>query len=147
MGYREKHGNCNVPPRQTALGNWVGKQRCLHKKGWLSQERTTELHSIGFSWNTDREKDDDERWQERFNDLVLYKEENGDCGVPFNEGALGLWVAKQRKLHKNGKLSHDRTTQLESIEFSWVIRKKYEDKLWKDRFDELIVYKEKNGNY
>ena len=39
------------------------------------------------------------KWDERYEELKLYKETNGHCKVPQNEanGALGKWVKLQRK--------------------------------------------------
>ena len=80
-------------------------------------------------------------WQERFNELVLYKEKNGNCNVPRSQGALGRWVNKQRTKYKKGKLSRECTSQLEGEGFNWS-----KEKPWKERFDELVAYKERNGN-
>ena len=48
----QKHGDCNVPSKQGALGNWVNHQRNFFKKGKLAKERTIQLESIGFHWGT-----------------------------------------------------------------------------------------------
>ena len=143
--YKEKKGNCNVPRSQGVLGNWAQDQRQFYKKGKLSQERITQLESIGFNWGT-RKKNKDKPWEERFNELVVFKEKNGNCNVPRSQGVLGNWVHDQRQFYKNGKLSQERITQLESIGFNWGTRKKNEDKQWSARLNELVVYNEKNGN-
>ena len=81
-------------------------------------------------------------WEKKFNELVLYKEKNGNCNVPQSQGRLGRWVHDQRTNYTKGKLSRERTTQLEGVGFNWGIK----DKPWEESFDELVVYKEKNGN-
>ena len=59
-----------------------------------------------------------ETWEENFNELAVYKEENGTCSVPQRQGALGTWVHNQRQSHKKGKLSQERTTQLKGVGFN-----------------------------
>ena len=75
--FKENNGNCNVPQRQSALGIWVSRQRQYHKNGKLSQKRITQLEGIGFSWGEQNQI----QWEERFKDLVAYKEKNGKCSV------------------------------------------------------------------
>ena len=88
----------------------------------------------------------DKLWEERFNELVAYKEVNGNCNVPRSQGALGLWVDTQRTTYKRGKLSQERTAQLEGIVFNWGTQREEEIKPWEERFNELAAYKEKNGD-
>ena len=116
--YKEKKGNCNVPRSQGVLGNWVHDQRQFYKNGKLSQERITQLESIGFNWGT-RKKNEDKQWSARLNELVVYNEKNGNCNVPSKQGKLGNWVHQQRQLYKKGNLSQERTAQLEGIGFVW----------------------------
>ena len=117
--YKQKTGNCNVPQKQGGirdmLGTWVKNQRHKYKKGQLAQERVAQLEGIEFEWSSNVEQ-----WRERFNELTEYKERNGNCNVPqrgFKE--LGRWVSTQRTFYKQGKLSQERTTQLEDIGFVW----------------------------
>ncbi|EJK45323.1 hypothetical protein THAOC_36066 [Thalassiosira oceanica] len=135
--YREKHGDCNVPQSQGPLGDWVNRQRQRYKRGKLSRERLDLLESIGFVWEPL-----DEAWMARFDELVDFKNEHGDCNVPDSQGPLGAWVNYQRQCYKEGKMSQERIQFLESIGFVW-------DQLeqdWSDRFDELKNYKDENGD-
>ena len=98
------------------------------------------LESIGFEWEPI-----DEAWIARFNELVDFKSENGDCNVPRKQGSLGMWVGTQRMTYKKGKLSQDRIGLLESIGFEWVLREQTEpkpswkyDEQWKTRYTELV---------
>ena len=50
----------------------------------------------------------------RFDELVDFKNENGDCNVPQSQGPLGMWVGTQRQLYKNGNLSQERVDFLEA---------------------------------
>ena len=44
----------------------------------LTRERVEKMNSIGFVWNSNRRRQD---FDELFQKLVEYKEENGDCMV------------------------------------------------------------------
>lgn len=101
-------------------------QRKSHNKGKLSQDCTIQLEDIGFNWGAQKKKSNAEQWEERYNELAAYKEENDTCNVPSNQGALGIWVQTQRQLHKNGKLSRKHTGQLEGIRFVWKLRSRPE---------------------
>ena len=82
-------------------------------------------------------------WEERRNELILYKEKNGNYNVPQRrKSGLGVWVHRQRQSHRKGKLSQKHTTQLEDIGFSW----NKTTKEWENRFKDLDAYKQKNGN-
>ena len=87
-------------------------------------------------------------WNTRFNQLVLFKEENGHCRVP-RKHQLGIWVMNQRAIYnkkKEGKLSPEQISRLNGIEFKWELQKKGNQVSWDARFDQLVEYKEKNGN-
>jgi len=114
--YQKKNGNCNVPAKQGKLGKWVDHQRQFYKKGKLSQERIVQLESIDFNWTVLP------KWEERLKDLAAYQQKNGNCNVSSKDGALGNWVSDQRKCFKKGKLSLERTTQLEGIGFAWKLK-------------------------
>jgi len=144
VAYKEKNGNCNVPQKRD-FGRWVHNQRQLYTKGKLSQERTAQLECIGFEWAVEVQQ----HWEERFTELVSYKEKNGNCNVPKREGALGIWVSNQRSMYKKGKLSQERTTQLEGINFNWSMREHSSEsnaKQWGKQYVELVDYNKKNGN-
>jgi superfamily II DNA or RNA helicase len=118
--YKEEKGDFKVPsiykPHQE-LAYWVTVQRRSYKNGTLSDEQIARLTKIGFPLDAYNEV-----WENRLNDLLLYKEQYGDCRVPnrFAENkSLGVWVANQRSLYGKGKLSSERIAQLESIGFCW----------------------------
>ena len=137
--YRDKHGDCNVPAEsQGPLGGWANRQRQSFKKGELSRKRVGLLESIGFVWDPT-----DEAWTARFDELVDFKNDNGDCNVPRSQGSLGKWANTQRQSYKKGKLSQERIDLLESIGFIWDLKERRE---WLDVFDELTKYKAANGD-
>ena len=137
VDFKCENGDCNVPSRQGPLGVWVGFQRQYYKKGKLSQERVDLLDSIGFSWEPF-----DEAWTTRFDELVDFKNDHGDCNVPQGQGSLGMWVNRQREEFKAGRLSEERIARLESIGFVWDML----EQEWLERFGELTKYKTVNGD-
>jgi superfamily II DNA or RNA helicase len=139
LAYKAEHGNCNVPQRwKTNLGTWASTQKQAMKSGQLQPEKIFKLDEIGFIWEAL-----DTQWADRFNELMAYKTEYGDVDVPIKwPSGLGMWASTQRRAEKNGELSIERKTQLDSIGFEW-------DKLdsrWECRYKELIAYKTAHGN-
>jgi len=120
---------CEIP----GLGDWVTSQRQQYQeytKGRptpLTKQRKELLDEIGFQFRIRNRPE----WSSKYEELLTYKESNGDTRVPqhYKENkALGKWVAKQReqyKLHKKGKhsfLTPDRLEKLNIIGFVWSVR-------------------------
>jgi hypothetical protein len=141
--YRENNGHCNVPhlcSKNPKLGKWVHKQRQKRKNNQLSEEQIRRLDQIGLIWNPS-----DSTWEEKFAELLIYKEINGHCNVPNHwskNQQLGEWVANQRAFRKKGLLSEERIQRLTQIGFVWNIL----DAAWEQKFAELLTYKEINGH-
>ncbi len=86
-------------------------------------------------------------WDERYGQLIAYKQAHGDCNVP--EGwkvnpKLAIWCQTQRRIFKNRvyKLSSDRINRLEQLGFVW-------DPLevaWEEMFAALTAYKQAHGD-
>ena len=117
--YKAKHGDCIVPQRQGQLGTWVSNQRFNYKEGKLSQDRVNRLNGIDFKWAL-VEKGPNVPWKTRFDQLVQYKTNHGNCIVPQRQGPLGNWVHTQRKAYMAGSLSQDRIDRLNGIGFNWT---------------------------
>jgi len=126
--YKEEHGSCMVPQRfkmedGMKLGAWVNIQRSAYSKGTLSKECKQRLKGLGFVWDSQNAE-----WDENCGRLVKYKEEHGNCLVPWKfemkDGMkLGHWVTTQRKTYSKGTLSKKRTRRLEKLGFVWEIRR------------------------
>ena len=58
-------------------------------------------------------------WQEKYEQLKQYIQENGDANVPQRHSALGKWVRSQRERKGLGKLSNERIKLLDEIGFIW----------------------------
>ena len=84
-------------------------------------------------------------WDEKFGELLAYRQENGHCNVPKRykpNPALGTWVLTMRQARKTGKLTTERKQRLEQVGFVW-------DSLeseWERRFEELLAFREAQGH-
>ena len=84
-------------------------------------------------------------WDERYGQLIAYKQTHGDCNVPAqwkDDSKLGRWCSHQRSIYNSNKLSPDRITRLEQLGFVW-------DPLaaaWEEMFAALATYKQIHGD-
>jgi hypothetical protein len=121
--FKEQYGHCDVPRSFTKgrLGSWLCLQRAEARKGQLDTRRVHKLLSIGVTWG----KNFDQRWEERFLLLKVFKEKHGHCHVPLSESIeLKGWVRKQRTFQKNGTLLPARKAKLDAIGLAWVGEKR-----------------------
>ena len=96
-----------------------------------------------------------DRWNSMFERLKEYKKRYGNTNVPknYDGGApsLGNWVAKQRfefmvyqnTNGKEGQITLDRITKLESIGFLWELRRQEWEERWQTMFAELKIFQKK----
>mmetsp|Transcript_46493 Transcript_46493/g.149167 ORF Transcript_46493/g.149167 Transcript_46493/m.149167 type:complete len:430 (-) Transcript_46493:27-1316(-) len=112
--YKSNKGDCNVPMKEGALGTWVVAQRVAFNNGTLDRARQDALEEMGFEWDPRAAA-----WERSRAELAVYKSNEGDCNVPWNEGALGTWVVAQRVAFNNGTLDRARQDALEEMGFEW----------------------------
>jgi hypothetical protein len=133
--FRKEKGHCQVPhcyPKNPSLARWVKRQRYQHKlktegkPSTMTDERIGQLEKIGFIWDSHSSA-----WEERFNELRVFRERAGHCNVPSNfpdNPPLATWVKCQRRQYKlfwQGKTSNinlHRIEQLHEVGFEWVLR-------------------------
>jgi len=136
LTYKKENGDCRVPrlyAKNTKLGEWVTDQRrqwkakADGKPSMITDERKAKLDEVGFVWRV-RDRAD---WNDRYEQLLAFKKENGHCVVPqhyTSNRALGKWVAKQReqyrffKENKHSFLTEERIDLLKSVGFVWQIK-------------------------
>mmetsp|Transcript_33827 Transcript_33827/g.64406 ORF Transcript_33827/g.64406 Transcript_33827/m.64406 type:complete len:566 (-) Transcript_33827:105-1802(-) len=134
--YKNEHGDVRVPRLYTKnpkLGEWVTDQRRQWKSkmdgkpNLMTEDRKAKLDEVGFVWKV-RDRAD---WNDRYEQLLEFKKENGHCIVPQHytrNRALGKWVAKQReqyRFYREGKhsfLTEERIDLLKSVGFVWQIK-------------------------
>mmetsp|Transcript_21754 Transcript_21754/g.32135 ORF Transcript_21754/g.32135 Transcript_21754/m.32135 type:complete len:224 (-) Transcript_21754:37-708(-) len=135
--FRQKHKHCNIPKRykpDPPFARWAQRQRYHYhmfvagKPCPMTQERVEMLDDLDFIWQVK-----EATWLERFNELVLYKKDYGNCDVPTTYDAnhtLATWVRFQRRqyrLYMQGKpsyLTETRIAKMEMIQFEWKPKKK-----------------------
>lgn len=86
-------------------------------------------------------------WKDYYSELVIYKEEHGDCDVPAlyeKNQSLSNWVHYQRTLFKYDTLSKDQVKMLDDIGFVWEIS--HDDASWYTYYNSLVSYKWENGD-
>eukprot|EP00804_Cyclotella_cryptica_P001451 CCRYP_003693-RB/>CCRYP_003693-RB protein AED:0.07 eAED:0.07 QI:443/1/1/1/1/1/5/555/509 len=159
--YQAEVGHCDVPiDHPGGLGIWCATQRESYKfeKASMPKERIEALDALGFTWSRwghQRSKARKDAWDKKFDELVEYKNANGDCNISQydeNNRQLGKWAKNQRyeyrRYHNKGlgqsRISRDRIDKLESIGFQW--RLKPEKITWDQRFEALKKYKEEYGH-
>lgn len=144
LNFKKENGHCLVPhtfPSKPHLARWVKRQRRQYKlrqegnkNSTMTVERIKILNDIGFVWDSH-----EVIWNERFTQLVAYKQRVGHCRVPSyckECPQLASWVKCQRRQYKlfweEGKgssMNMDRIKLLNSIGFIWEVhpgRKKKE---------------------
>lgn len=106
--------------------------------------------------SSSRTRSYDQRWKARFQDLVKYKLQHGDCIVPksYKDKGLHSWVRKQRILKKDFDLglaseesmTQERVNALQSVGFSWVVGHQSNHAQWEANFQQLVVFKSQYGH-
>jgi hypothetical protein len=134
--FKTTFGHCFVDPEQSkVLFHWAKHQRYQHKlksagrHTTLTDERQQQLDDLGFVWDSH-----DALWEQRFNELLAYKEENGHTNVPvqYSENEpLGVWVKSQQRHYwgykknpdqKKSAVKERRYKRLDEIRFQWNLR-------------------------
>jgi len=99
------------------LGSWVANQRSRTKQ--LTDKQIKRLDDLDFVWNKR-----DYQWEEGINHLVAYKNEFGDCLVPFqfksNGYGLGNWVRNQRA--RKEQLTDEQIKRFDDLGFVWKVK-------------------------
>jgi hypothetical protein len=130
VAFRNAKGHCLVPlkyPELPSLAHWIRRQRYQHrlkydgKHSSMTDEREATLEALGFIWDSHGAT-----WEERWNELVAFKDQFGHCHVPAcypENQKLSVWVKFQRqqfKLLSTGKRSrygHERVSKLLHLGF------------------------------
>lgn len=146
--YYHAYGNLLVPNRYKtesgfALGQWVSVRRQKYLDGELTAEQIGQLESIGMVWDAVSA-----RWEKGYAEAAAYYAANGNLETPAkyvaSSGvALGSWLATQRRLYQEGKLSADKVNRLEKIGMDWSDR---HDRSWQKYYAAAVQYYQANGN-
>ena len=145
--YYKENGDLLIPisyitEDKIKLGSWINTQRYNYKESKLSDDQISLLEKIGMVWNTF-----EAQWNECYDLAKKYYSKNGNLLIPISyitedNNKLGLWIASQRSLYRENKLSKERIELLEKIGMVW-------DSLevqWNEYYYLAVKYYNENGN-
>ncbi len=170
--YTRQHGTACPPVQFTTadgkrLGQWVARQRRLHKTGQLTARREQRLQLLaGWKWNGHtagnrrgcggRPHGAAISWDAWFDQLTAYADAHDNASPPalfVTESGLrlGTWVAMQRWHHNKGGLTQERISRLESVPgWTWngraISNQRRYPKFWAQRFADLVIYTVQHGH-
>ena len=137
QAYKIKNGDCNVPKgfENKQLASWVKEVRRSWRKGSsaLTVARIEQLDALGFTWSKQTSQ---QIWETKIPELERYILEHGTSNVPQSEGSLGNWIARQRRLKSDGKLTGDQIAKLEELGMIWNLH----DAAWEEQADRLRAH-------
>ena len=140
--YYEEYGNLNVnyyykvKDKEINLGVWISHQRCVYNgtvDGTLTKKQIDLLNEIGMVWKIGRGKHKrkiSKEWISKYNLAKKYYEIHNNLLIPAlyfvkdeddKEINLGAWIACQRQLYKNCKLSLEKVELLEKLKMVWEV--------------------------
>lgn len=121
-----------------SMSTWCNTQRQARKNGRLTKERIRRLDAIGFVWEYDLEKE----WQQQYEALKAFRQENGRWPKTTEGGNLGTWCVTQRKFYRKGLLSAERIALLDTIGFVWSTAE-----IWMDNLRRLEAFYKQEGRW
>ena len=92
VAYKKKNGNLDVPVAYITddgirLGRWIRRQREAYSSA-LSEERKAKLDRLGMVWELP------DPWEQKYQLVKRYYDENGDTNIPANYVSEGVWIAR-----------------------------------------------------
>ena len=124
--FKAQHGHLKVPTQHPELGQFTSKMRreCreftdgkpdMKISADTMRKRIADLTELGFVFQAGKRlnlppKHLQKTWDQRFEELLQYKEVHGHCVVPQSTPGLGEWVHRQRKDYK--ALRADKPTRM-----------------------------------
>ena len=132
----------DVSPERRSIAEWLGYQRSLVRKGSLPPERKALLDDAFPGWAMTREERDAIKWNQQLADVAAFKAKHGviprDDKLEANEHALRVWLARQRKLHAEGKLPADRLEALNAVDADWLANGT--SLIWENNFASAVLH-------
>jgi hypothetical protein len=121
--FHAQHGHLRVTKGQCIdginVGNWLIRQRFLHRRGELATERVAALNALNIDWNPP--VGSQAGWQQRFEAAVSFYQREGHLRVPSehreNGVALYSWLRYQGERVQRGTVTAAQSDALKSIGF------------------------------
>lgn len=134
--YGREHGDLSVPHWFTTadglqLGRWVDSRRVEYRAGVLSAARVEQLAQLGMVWRLRLPADDparrrreDAHFTQMLRRVQAWSTRHAGqvpaARVVDGDGsAIGRWLVRQRRLHRDGRLDAGRVTQLDAWNGAW----------------------------
>lgn len=120
------------------------------KQGPIKKERKSRKKRI-VNANYKFRPYQEEKWKERFEDLLAFRSKNKNCLVPHTyptNPTLARWVKRQRyqyKLFQQGEqssMTQERIDMLDDVGFVWHSH----EVVWQERLSELLDFKKRHGD-
>ena len=158
LEFKKQHGHTDVPhgyKPNVKLATWVGLQRGrFYNDGKPNQlgipkERVKRLKQIGFNFCDPQEKENNERWEQRFQELVEYKKQHGNTTIKCKNKShpkLGPWVKSQRELIRTNKLSKERVERIMKLDKNFIDRPTIFMEKWINQYNKILKFKEEHGH-
>ena len=123
--YLREHGDLDIPPNYVIDNVWLGKWLYKCRKTYrgelegksLTEEQISQLERLGIDWRTPAER----AWSEKYEAAASLFRAAGDIKTAAESGEaeeiarIARWVARQRTLHKQGKLSPEQAVKLNAL--------------------------------
>lgn len=147
LDYYNAHGAIptsakGVSPERERMSAWLNGQRAKARKGGLSPERKQLLDDAFPGWAMTRKERDAIKWNRQLADVAAFKAKHGviprDDKLEANEHALRVWLARQRKLHAEGKLPADRLEALNAVDADWLANGT--SLIWENNFASAVLH-------
>lgn len=133
---KSRDGHCE-PPTTSSLGRWLSEQRGAHRRGRLPALLAARLEGLGVDWTPF-----DTGWEQRYRELVAFRDQHGHCYVNTDSSALGRWLGGQRRAYRQGKLANDRASRLSAAGVNWEPK----ESRWEAQFQALVAFKAQHGH-
>lgn len=146
--YFDENGNIDMSTNYVTdgiwLGKWISEQKKKYKSGKLSAEQVRRLETLGIDWDADIQS---KIWEEHLERIRAISDRNGvePCllgNTSEETQKLNAWLRVQRKNYKEGKLSADRISKLQS---AGIVLDSFND-AWETGFAYAKSYYETKGN-
>lgn len=145
--FKKQHGHFSVSRKdQPKLFEWMQFQKQLKSEKKLSRERENKLHTLGFLWKGEVEKQKTAVWDSRYAEFAIFRKKHGSRYILMIQDHPALYRWAMRQLHNKKKLSAPKIQKLDAIGFDWNWHRSYFDVLWEERYLELVAYKRKHGH-
>lgn len=130
------------------LANWLNSQK---RRAHIPDDQREKLEALEqYMGNILGEESGDKKWNQMFDKLVEYGKHNQQFAVPIADKSnkkLYNWIARQRRMARQGRLRDDRKKRLEEVGFDFHLDVTFKKSLtkeqkenWNKMYDELYKY-------